>query len=287
MKSKLERMMDSFDPQSLDETKSALREIIQNIVLIGLSNGGFFHVGSFYGGTATRIFYDLNRYSEDLDFTLNQTMDHFSFYPYIEKVETTAFSYGLKVEASVKEKKIETPVSTAIVRTNTLEAFFTLKVPENLTSLLHKDEVIKVKFEADCHPALGFRVEKRYIDLPDIAPVMVLDEPSLFAGKLNAVLTRNYGQRVKGRDYYDFAFYVRNRISPNLVYLKNRLVAGGKIKEEDPFDIPTLQKMLIERFEEVDFEEAKEDASKFLFHEEDLSYFQKDYFIDLARKIRA
>ena len=283
--STIKELIDLHHPSTVEETKDALREVLQGIVLAGLSKGGFFSKASFYGGAALRIFYGLNRYSEDLDFTLKEKDSSFSLKPYLNYVVELASSYGIKLEASVKKKENPSPIESAFAKANTYSTFLSLRLNEELTSLLHKDEVIKAKFEVDCDPSLGFGSEVRWIDDPEFASVSVLDEPSLFAGKLHAVLCRNYKNNVKGRDYYDFLFYMRKKVSPNLVYLRNKLVDTGKIKEEDEFNVEVLKKMLLDRFETVDFAKAKEDAQKFLYTSESLEYFTKDLFVDMARRL--
>ena len=253
----LEEIINSYNPKTINETKAILREITQNIVLVGLSRGGFFNKASFYGGTALRIFYNLNRYSEDLDFTLNEKDENFSIEPYLKFVKETALSYGLDLNISTKIKSVDTPIESAFAKLNTYQTFVTLKLNPNLSKLLHKDEVIKVKFEVDCNPALGFNTESRWLDVPEFASVSVLDESSLFSGKIHAILCRTYKNNVKGRDYYDFLFYVSKRIKPNLKYLKNKLIETGKINEKDNFDLSVLKQMLINKFETVDFEQEK------------------------------
>jgi predicted nucleotidyltransferase component of viral defense system len=284
--STIEEIIKSYNPETINDNKAILREIIQSIVLIGLSRTDFFKKASFYGGTALRIFYDLNRYSEDLDFTLNRVDDNFTIAPFIESIKNVALSYGLELEISIKPKQINTPVESAFAKINTYQTFINLKMNSELTKLLHKDEVIKVKFEIDCEPALGFTVENKWIDMPEFAPVIVLDEASLFAGKLHAILCRNYKNTVKGRDYYDFLFYVRRGISPNLNYLRNKLINSGKIDEKDVFNIEVLKEMLIKRFEQVDFEQVKNDTERFIINSEDLSIYSKDLFIQMAMKIK-
>ncbi len=283
--SAIKELIDQRHPSTLEETKAALREVLQGLVLAGLSKGGFFSKASFYGGTALRIFYGLNRYSEDLDFTLKERDDSFSFDPYIGYVEELASSYGISLEISTKKKGSPTPIESAFAKANTYSTFLSLKLNDELASLLHKDEVIKVKFEVDCAPSPGFNSEVRWIDDPEFASVSVLDEPSLFAGKLHAVLCRNYKNNVKGRDYYDFLFYMKKKVSPNLAYLRNKLIDTGKIKEDGEFNVDVLKKMLTERFETVDFAKAKEDARKFLYSNENLDYFTKDLFVDMARRL--
>lgn len=284
--STIEEIIKTYNPETINDNKAILREIVQSIVLVGLSRTDFFKKASFYGGTALRIFYDLNRYSEDLDFTLNNVDKNFSIAPFIESIKNVALSYGLELEISIKQKQTSTPVESAFAKLNTYQTFINLKMNSELTKLLHKDEVIKVKFEIDCEPALGFTSENKWIDMPEFAPVIVLDEASLFAGKLHAILCRNYKNTVKGRDYYDFLFYVRRGIGPNLNYLRNKLINTGKINEKDIFNIEVLKEMLIKRFEQVDFEQVKNDTERFIINNEDLSTYSKDLFIQMAKKIK-
>jgi predicted nucleotidyltransferase component of viral defense system len=284
--STIEEIIKNYNPETINDNKAILREIVQSIVLVGLSRTDFFKKASFYGGTALRIFYDLNRYSEDLDFTLNNVDKNFSIAPFIESIKNVALSYGLELEISIKQKQNSTPVESAFAKINTYQTFINLKMNSELTKLLHKDEVIKVKFEIDCEPALGFTTENKWIDMPEFAPVIVLDEASLFAGKIHAILCRNYKNTVKGRDYYDFLFYVRRGISPNLIYLRNKLINTGKINEKDTFNIEVLKEMLIKRFEQVDFEQVKNDTERFIINNEDLSTYSKDLFVQMAKKIK-
>lgn len=283
--STINEMINLYNPKSLNENKAVLREILQSIVLIGLSRADFFKKASFYGGTALRIFYGLNRYSEDLDFTLNEKNASFSLEPYIESIKNVALSYGIELDVNIKKKEIKTPVESAFAKLNTYQTFINLKINDELAQLLHKDENIKVKFEIDLNPAIGFNVESKWIDMPEFANVIVLDEPSLFAGKLHAIICRNYKNTVKGRDYYDFLFYIRKRIKPNLNYLRNKLIESGKVKENDKFDIDTLKVMLKDRFETVDFNQVKTDAERFVFNNEDLSYYSKELFIEMINKL--
>ncbi len=281
----IEELLNSYDPKTLDETKMRLRELLQQIVLIGLSKANFFKYASFYGGTALRIFYSLNRYSEDLDFTLNQKDDAFSLEPFIKKIKEVARGYGIQLDIETESKKVLTPIESAFAKLNTYQTFIALKLDDNLTKLLHKDETIKVKFEVDCNPALGFSCDSKWLDVPEFANIKVLDIESLFAGKIHAILCRNYKNNVKGRDYYDFLFYIKKRVSPNLTYLRNKLIESGTIKENEHFDMDTLKAMLKDRFESVDFNQARQDAERFVIDNEDLSYFSKDLFIDLLDRL--
>lgn len=279
MLSTVEELINTYNSKNTNEMKLALREIVQNIVLIGLSRSNFFSKASFYGGTALRIFYGLNRFSEDLDFTLNEEDESFTLEPYIDSIKEVALSYGFNINIEIKNKKIDTPIESAFPKSNTYQTFISLGVNESITNILHKDETLKVKFEVDCCPSLGFNIDSKWITNPEFATVNVLDLESLFAGKIHAILCRNYKNNVKGRDYYDFIFFINKRIKPNLSYLKNKLVESKKLSESDVFNLDVLKKMLSDRFNEVDFNQVKIDAQKFTIKNEKLDFYCKDLFM--------
>ena len=144
---------------------------------------------------------------------------------------------------------------------------------------------MKVKFEVDCYPSLGFNVESKWLDNPEYASVNVLDLPSLFAGKIHAILCRTYKNNVKGRDYYDFLFFIRKRVKPNLEFLKNKLIEKGKLTINDEFNNDIVKQMLINKIKTVDFAQIKNDAQKFIFKNENLDYFSRELFIDMIQKL--
>lgn len=281
----VEEMIKQYNPETTEEVKAALKEILQSIVLVGLSRSGFFNKASFYGGTALRIFYGLNRYSEDLDFTLNEKDENFNFEQYFKTINEVALSYGLELEISYKTKKIDTPIESAFAKLNTYQTLIKLKVNSNLKKYLHKDELMKVKFEVDCYPSFGFNVESKWLDNPEYASVNVLDLPSLFAGKIHVILCRTYKNNVKGRDYYDFLFFIRKRVKPNLEFLKNKLIETGKLTINDEFNTDIVKQMLINKIKTVDFAQIKNDAQKFIFKNENLDYFSRELFIDMIQKL--
>ena len=280
MISTIDDLIKEYKPKTLSETKNALREILQSIILIGLSRGGFFNEAAFYGGTALRIFYGLNRYSEDLDFTLVKKNLNFSLDPYLKSIREVALSYGFELEINTKIKTNNTPIESAFAKVNTYQTFINLKLNPELIKLLHKDEVVKIKFEVDCNPALGFNIENKWIDMPEYAIINVLDESSLFAGKIHAILCRTYKNNIKGRDYFDFLYYTRKRISPNINYLRNKLLESGKISENDEFNLEVLKRMLKERFESLDYNMVLNDVRKFLFKPENIPFYTKELFLD-------
>lgn len=282
----LEELINKNNKISIEEIRAILRELLQRIILIGLSKSGFFSKASFYGGTALRIFYGLNRYSEDLDFTLNEMNSDFSLEPYINSINEVAKSYGLNLSIETRLKKIKTPIESAFAKLNTYEALIGLNIDEKAVRKFNKNELVKVKFEVDCTPPLGFTVEEKCIIEPEFASAIVLDKPSLFAGKIHAVLCREYKNNVKGRDYYDFLFYVKMGVSPNLTYLKNKLVDSNILKEEDELSIELLREMLHKKMEKIDFNLVKNDASRFVFRTEDLSFYSKEIFDEAIDRLK-
>lgn len=286
MNSTLDELIKTYHPTTVEDIKSALRETIQSIILIGLGKSDFFNKASFYGGTALRVFYGLDRFSEDLDFTLNQENAAFTFDPYLSLVKETASSYGIELTIEKKEKENTSAVESAFAKLNTYETFLNLRIDSSKTSLLHKDEIMKIKFEADKDPARGFNTESKWLVSPEFSSVRVLDLPSLFAGKIHAILCRNYKNNIKGRDYYDFLFFISKEVSPNLNYLRNKLINTGKIKANDVFTISTLKRMLHQRFSEVDFKEASKDASRFLSKPKDLSFYSQELFDSVTDGIK-
>ena len=96
------KMLEKYDLSSADKTYEALREILQEIVLLGLSRAGFFEHALFYGGTALRILYGLDRFSEDLDFSLITPDANFDLSIYENTVIEALHSFGFEVTIQLK-----------------------------------------------------------------------------------------------------------------------------------------------------------------------------------------
>ena len=227
MNSTIEEMLKFYQTNNLTDKKNAMKEIIQEIVLCGLSRAGFFNKAAFYGGTALRIFYGLNRFSEDLDFSLTSPEPDFDLSSYFPVLKKEVTSWGLNVDISLKEKNTDSAIRSAFLKGNTMEHMLVFYASESLKSGISRDEVIKIKFEVDTMPPEGAGYENKYRLLPSPYEVKMYDMPSLFAGKVHAVICRAWKQRVKGRDLYDYIFYLSRNASLNLPHLKARLVQSG------------------------------------------------------------
>lgn len=159
----------------------------------------------------------------------------------MKSIIDTCASYSLEVTVDIKNKKVNTPIESTFAKLNTYMTFISAKLDGELTKHIHKDELLKVKFEVDCSPSLSFNIENKWTTYPEIVSINVLDLESLFAGKIHAILCRNYKNNVKGRDFYDFIFFINKGIKPNMVYLKDKLVASKVIKEDDDFSMDVLK----------------------------------------------
>ncbi len=192
-----------------DQYRQRLRELIQQLCLLGLWRGSFFEHAAFYGGTALRMLHGLDRFSEDLDFSLLKAKPDFRLASYLDFVRRELEAWGITSQTGLILKQ-DSRIESAFVKTNTLQTLLKLEVPATELKSLHRDEVSNVKFEIDPFPPCEFHSESRYVLEPIPFSVRVMSLPDLFAGKMHAVLARGWISRVKGRDWYDLIWFVRS-----------------------------------------------------------------------------
>jgi hypothetical protein len=260
----------------------ALSETIQSIALLGLSRTDFFSKAAFYGGTAMRILLRLDRFSEDLDFSLLKPVrkpdENFSLTGYFTALRDELESFGFSVDISDRQKKIDTPIESAFIKTNTRIHSIEAGVPASVYAKIHRNAVCKVKMEIDTDPPEGAEYDVGYIDEPVPFSLRSYSGPALLAGKLDAVLSRGWKNRIKGRDWYDFAFMVRKNIPVLLRHLEARLCQKGFYSSLNPLTGMELVRMLHQRVEAVDFNLARQDVEPFVSRPRDLDVWSKDYF---------
>ena len=281
----IEAMLQRYTTGSVEQKKNAMKEIIQEIVLCGLSRAGFFRQAAFYGGTALRIFYGLDRFSEDLDFSLKKPDPDFSLQEYFPVLAKEAAAYGLQVTVSEKQKTQESHIRSAFLKGNTKEHLLLFYADQELLKNIMPQEIIKVKFEVDVAPPPFASFEHRYQLLPAPYEIQLYDAPSLFAGKLHAVLCRSWKQRIKGRDLYDYIFYLTHKMQVNMPHLKARLVESQVLKEEDSFDKSVLKDLLSERFDTIDFKAAQQDVEPFIQDKSSLQLWSKEFFLQITERM--
>lgn len=281
MNDAIEQMLKNYQIEDLYDQKNAMKEIMQEIVLCGLSRAGFFKKAALYGGTALRIFYGLDRFSEDLDFSLEVPNIEFDIRDYFPVLEREVKSFGLNVTISEKKKTRESYIQSAFLKGSTREHLL-LFYDENTARSTARSAVITIKFEVDVNPPAYANFEHKYRLLPAPYEINMYDLPSLFAGKIHAVICRAWKNRVKGRDLYDYVFYMQKGVAVNLKHLRQRLIESGFIAEEEPCELSDVKRMLTERFETIDYTQAKADLEQFIRDKASLDIWSADFFIQIT-----
>ncbi|RQD56830.1 MAG: nucleotidyl transferase AbiEii/AbiGii toxin family protein [Desulfonatronovibrio sp. MSAO_Bac4] len=263
----------------------ALAETIQAVALLGLSRTDFFTHAAFYGGTALRFLYNLDRFSEDLDFSLLASEESFQLAPYLEALQHEMKAFGFSVNIEDRQKNVHTPIESAFIKANTQLHIIKAGAPRAVAKRIHKNALCKVKLEIDTDPPSGAEYEVRYIDDPVPFSVRVFSGPALFAGKIDAVLYRGWKNRVKGRDWYDFAFLVRRKVPLLLPHLEARLRQRGVYTYEEPLSADQCREMIAARIASVDFDLARADVEPFIPDPRDLDVWSGEYFQHVLGKM--
>ena len=278
-------MLASYRCQNEREVVSALREIMQNVALLALSRTDFFQKAAFYGGTALRILYGLNRGSEDMDFTLLEQDESFDLMDYSNELETEFSSFGLQAMFTRKMKLDGNNIQSGFLKSNTHVQLLSIGIDEELIRRIHPQSEIKIKVEVDVCPPEGGTTEIQYIYQPIPFAIRSCTLPTLLSGKLHAVLFRKWRRRIKGRDWYDLAWYAAKHPEYDLRHLEMRSRQSGDYNEPEALTAATVQELLIQRLEEMDMDALKEDVRPFLRNPKDIDFWDKNFFLDAFKKL--
>lgn len=269
----LEQMLSRYSSVTDTQKQQALREVMQEIALSGLYRGGFFEKAAFYGGTCLRIFYNLPRFSEDLDFSLLHPQATFSLAPYFDYIEAEFEALGLAVTITQKQKTTLTAIESAFLKNDT-----------QIVELNLSDIRVKIKFEVDTQPPLGFAVKEMLLLEPFSFYVKCFQLADLYAGKAHALLFRQWKNRVKGRDWFDFEWYVRRGALLNLSHFNDRAIQSCDLSAA--VDEAGFLDLMVRRVESIDFGAAKLDAERFLADAHVLDIWSRDYFMQLVQRVK-
>ncbi|MDA0989988.1 MAG: nucleotidyl transferase AbiEii/AbiGii toxin family protein [Verrucomicrobia bacterium] len=281
----LEDMLRPYDPVTPVDWLHASREVVQEIALLGFWRHGFFEQAAFYGGTALRIFHGLNRFSEDLDFSLIGEQSTVRLESALSSLETELAAWGFSFEARPSSSSERTGIESAFLKGNTRINMLSIGVPEELSRHFLHNQKITIKLELDTTPPPLASTELKTHLLPTPFQVRLYDLPSLFAGKLHAMLFRDWKSRVKGRDFYDFVWYVSRDVPINLPHLEARIKQSGSQQIEN-LDLATLRSLLKERIGRVDIAAAAEEVRPFLRDPRELTLWSDAFFMDLIPRLR-
>lgn len=282
----IQQMINKYNPKTLEDKKHAIKEVLQEVVLAGLSKTDFFTHAAFYGGTALRIFYGMDRFSEDLDFSLLVADDTFDISEYFKPISDAVNSLGLNFEVLKKEKTVNSNIDSAFIKGNTKETLITIYSSSSDSRLIIHNEKIIIKFEVDVNPPLYAHTEIKFRLLPFPYQVRVYDASSLFAGKIHAVIARSWKNRIKGRDLYDFVYYLSLETKVNLKHLESRLKQTKTIDENIRLTRDLLIDILEQRFDQIDYDTAKSDVRPFIKDQSSLDLWSREFFISITRQIK-
>src|SRR5690606_35190359 len=269
-----------YNPKNIDDTSAALREIMQEVTLAGLSRTDFFEKAAFYGGTALRIFYGLDRFSEDLDFSLLRVDPDFQLGRYQKAIIHEFEALGVKVSLGEKKKEVKSAIDSSVLKFETLWKELVLEgiVPQQGINRIAN---IKIKIEVDTKPPLGFATEEKLLLRPFSFYVKCLVLPDLFAGKMHALLFRKWKQNVKGRDWYDMEWYIKKGVVLNLHHFVLRAIDSGDWNS-DTMTENEFRDLLAKRIDSVDMQYVRDDIKRFIKDQGVLEIWSPKYFHELA-----
>ena len=261
-------MLSRYDLTTEQNKRNAIFEVDQQVILAGLYSGGFFESAAFYGGTCLRLFHGLQRFSEDMDFSLLAQDDAFDFSKYFQTIVDAFALVGREVEIKKKDKKNFGKVESAFLKDNT----------DVYDVMFQTEKSIKIKIEVDTCPPLNFKTEQELLLQPYSFMTRCFTLPDLFAGKMHAPVYRARKNRVKGRDWYDFEWYVRHNVPLDFVHLAERC---KQFNDED-ITLEQFKEKLKERLSTADIKQVKEDVLPFVRNPKELDIWSNDYFVQLA-----
>lgn len=280
----IKEWIQEYKPQNKEQAEAALREIMQEVALAGLQRTGFFEKAAFYGGTALRIFYGLDRYSEDLDFSLLDVNPAFSLDEYFEGIIREFGAIGMNVSVKEKKKTAESSIDSAFLKSETVWKELVLDgiIPQTGIETAPR---IKIKLEVDTEPPLGFNTEEKLLLRPFSFYVKCFTLPDLFAGKIHALLFRKWKQRVKGRDWYDLEWYIKKGTPLSLKHFLSRAKDTGHW-EQSTITKQDVLNLLNKKIDSVSFDAIKEDIIRFIPDDKGLSIWGPKYFKELVAKMK-
>ena len=280
-------MLDRYAPQTRDDYVNALREILQELALLGLWRSKFFEHAAFYGGTALRVLYGLDRYSEDIDFSLLTPDPGFSLGQYGESLLREIGSFGFRVEFEQREQARQTTIESAFLKAHTLKQLLVIEADAERLPGLHLGSILRIKLEVDTDPPGGFATESRYLLRPIPFAVRVYSLPDLLAGKLHAILCRRWQTRVKGRDWYDLVWYAGRHPQVRLSHLEVRMRQSGDYRDETPLTRDHLVELLRQAVDRLDVGRAQDDVVRFVRDPRTIDIWSRDFFYEVVQRIES
>ena len=286
MNEAVRQILATYEIRSVEDSLRALREVMQEIALLGLWRSKFLENAAFYGGTALRVLYGLDRFSEDLDFSLLEKRKNFDLGDYSEALKRELASFGFAVEIESRPKPASAAIQSAFLKADTRTQMITVEFDKGLVQKVPRNQVLKIKLEIDVDPPPGFATEVRYLLRPVPFSVRTFSLPDLFAGKMHAVLCRGWKSRFKGRDWYDLVWFAAYHPELHLVHLEQRMRQTGHWQGPAPLTAGDLRDLLSNRIEKVDIDQIRREVERFVKDPAALAIWSKEFFLDVASRIK-
>ncbi|MEM1243993.1 MAG: nucleotidyl transferase AbiEii/AbiGii toxin family protein, partial [Pseudomonadota bacterium] len=252
----------------------------------GLWRAKFFEKAAFYGGSALRILYSLNRFSEDLDFSLLTPTNEFDLTPYNKAITNELAGFGFEAMVNQKIKPIASNIESAFIKADSKKQLIKIQAPKDIVKNIHPMQTIKIKMEVDTNPPGEFQTETKFLLQLIPFSIKTFVQADLFAGKIHAILCRPWVIRVKGRDWYDFVWYISQNIPVNLNHLKQRLIQSSAWPKQKKFNKTDLKKLLKEKIQTTDFTNAKADIYPFIAEHAGIKVWSEEFFLSLIEKLQ-
>jgi len=281
----LQSLIDRYQPATTKDWENALREIVQELALLGLWRAKFFEHAAFYGGTALRIFHGLPRFSEDMDFSLLKPDTNFDLAPYLRAIRAELSALGFTFEVERKSKRTDTSIDSAFIKGSTQINLMEIGAPAGLSFQFTPAQRLKIKLEVDTDPPSEAQDEVRTLLIPIPFQVRLYQLPSLFAGKVHAILCRNWKNRVKGRDFFDYLWYLGKGIPCDLAHLQQRMVQSGHLPLGTSLDEAGIKERLVQRMNDVNFDQARADVRPFVRDPDALALWSRVFFQEITSQL--
>jgi predicted nucleotidyltransferase component of viral defense system len=286
MNEAIRQILATYEIRSAEDSLRALREVMQEIALLGLWRSKFFEKAAFYGGTALRVLYGLDRFSEDLDFSLLKKGLSFDLADYSQALKKELASFGFAVEIESRAKPASAAIQSAFLKADTRTQMITVEFDKSLIQKVPRNQVLKIRLEVDTDPPPGFTTEIRYLLRPVPLAVRTFSLSDLFAGKMHAVLCREWKSRVKGRDWYDLVWFAAYHPELHLAHLEQRMRQTGHWEGPAPLTTEDLRDMLKRRVDKVDIDQIRREVEPFVKDAAALAIWSKEFFLDVASRIK-
>jgi len=285
MNEAIDRMLARYKPRTTEDYIQALREILQEVALLGLWRSKFFDKAAFYGGTSLRLLYGLDRFSEDLDFSLLKRMPRFDLAAYEKSLEREVRSFGFDVHVEKKIKTAQSKVQSAFLKADTAQHLLVIQAGESVLRQIPRGQTLKIRIEVDTDPPGGFETENKFLLLPIPFGVRTYVLPDLFAGKMHALLCRRWKNRVKGRDWYDLVWYAAHHPQMHATHLAKRMVQSGHLKAGTAMTRELFLSLIQVAIDSLDVAQARKEVQPFVKNPEMLDAWSQPFFRDLVKRI--